>query len=97
MPRRQTLLLCPLHRLPLLPSAKHGVEIDYCPHCHGAWFERGELDKVIEAYLEMRSPPPPEPAQYEREAHYDPPRRGRRRRPRSKDIAEFLEDLFDFD
>ena len=96
MPRSQR-PLCPLHRLPLLPSAKHGIEIDYCPHCHGAWFERGELDKVIEAYLEMRPPSPgPQEEYYVREDRDDETRRGHRRW-RGKDVADFLEDLFDFD
>lgn len=97
MPRSQSPLLCPLHRLPLLPSAKHGIEIDYCPSCYGAWFERGELDKVIEAYTALRGPPSPEPVDYGRKGEYDVPRRGRRRRLRGEEVAEFLEDLFDFD
>ena len=95
MSRSATPLLCPLHRLPLLPSAKHGIEIDYCPHCYGAWFERGELDKVIDAYLEML-PPPPEPDRYRGEREHGSPPRGRRRL-RGRDVADFLEDLFDFD
>lgn len=27
---------------------KQGVEIDYCPQCRGIWFDRGELEKIIE-------------------------------------------------
>lgn len=96
MPRSTTPLLCPLHRLPLLPSAKHGIEIDYCPRCYGAWFERGELDKVIEAYVDFSARPPARPPQDDRHETYDRPRRGRRRL-RGKEVAEFLEDLFDFD
>lgn len=97
MRRSATPLLCPLHLLPLLQSAKHGVEIDYCPHCHGAWFERGELDKLIEAYAALRPAPPPLPREdyYAAEDGYHIPDRGRRRR--SKEIVDFLEDLFDFD
>ena len=97
MPLSTRPLLCPLHRLPLLPSAKHGIEIDYCPSCYGAWFERGELDKVIDAYLDMRRLPSRDPGYAVREHEDDGPRRGRRRRLRGKDVADFLEDLFDFD
>jgi Zn-finger nucleic acid-binding protein len=24
-----------------------GVEVDYCPKCHGIWLDRGELDKLV--------------------------------------------------
>ncbi|MBO9681799.1 MAG: zf-TFIIB domain-containing protein [Flavisolibacter sp.] len=27
---------------------RKGVEIDCCPKCRGVWFERGELNKIIE-------------------------------------------------
>ena len=89
-------MLCPLHQVPLLKSEKHGIEIDYCPTCQGAWFERGELDKVIEVYAELRRQ-----AQGVQHAEADylpdyPPARGRSSRRREK-IKDFLEDLFDFD
>lgn len=38
-------------------SERHGIEIDYCPHCRGVWLDRGELDKLIE-----RAVPSPGPA-----------------------------------
>jgi uncharacterized protein len=28
-------------------SERLSVEIDYCPHCHGVWLDKGELDKII--------------------------------------------------
>jgi Zn-finger nucleic acid-binding protein len=94
--RRAIPLLCPLHRLPLSQSAKYGIEIDYCPHCYGAWFERGELDKVLEAYAALRPVPLPR-GEWHAAREDGAPRGSRRRRLRGKDVAEFLEDLFDFD
>jgi Zn-finger nucleic acid-binding protein len=83
--------LCPLHRLPLLQSQRHGIEIDYCPRCYGAWFERGELDKVIEAYASLRKAAAVLPAdEHQRPDH-------RRRRRRNTEMLDFLEDLFEFD
>ncbi len=29
-------------------SGRNGVEIGYCPKCRGVWFDRGELDTIIE-------------------------------------------------
>ncbi|MFO7674401.1 MAG: zf-TFIIB domain-containing protein [Lutibacter sp.] len=34
--------------MPLVMSERQGLEIDYCPQCHGIWLDRGELDKLIE-------------------------------------------------
>lgn len=32
----------------LVMTDRSGIEIDYCPDCHGIWLDRGELDKIIE-------------------------------------------------
>ena len=87
-------MLCPFHQVPLSKSRKHGIEIDYCPQCHGAWFERGELDKVIEAYEDLRRG-----ALAVDKADFSPPsqRSERPARRRRKALEDFLEDLFDFD
>ncbi len=37
---------CRSHQLQ--PTFRSGLEIDYCPNCHGIWLDRGELDKLIE-------------------------------------------------
>jgi Zn-finger nucleic acid-binding protein len=37
---------CPVCRVALVMSERHGVEIDYCPQCRGVWLDRGELDKI---------------------------------------------------
>lgn len=36
----------------LLMSDRHGIEIDYCPHCRGVWLDRDELDKLIDRSAE---------------------------------------------
>uniref|UniRef100_A0A7V2ZMM7 Transcription factor zinc-finger domain-containing protein n=1 Tax=Ignavibacterium album TaxID=591197 RepID=A0A7V2ZMM7_9BACT len=41
-------MTCPICKVDLLISDKHGIEIDYCPKCRGIWLDRGELDKIIE-------------------------------------------------
>lgn len=41
-------MLCPVCKVTLLISERHGVEIDFCPQCRGVWLDRGELDKIIE-------------------------------------------------
>jgi hypothetical protein len=39
---------CPVDGRELLLTHREGIELDYCPECRGIWFDRGELDKVIE-------------------------------------------------
>ena len=39
---------CPLCNVDLQMTERSGVEIDFCPQCHGVWLDRGELDKIIE-------------------------------------------------
>ena len=39
---------CPVCKdVTLLMSEKKGVEIDYCPECRGIWWDRGELEKIL--------------------------------------------------
>lgn len=45
----------------LIVSDRHGIEIDYCPHCRGVWLDRGELDKLIERSITSLPPEPPPP------------------------------------
>jgi Zn-finger nucleic acid-binding protein len=85
---------CPHHAVALLKSEKHGIEIDYCPQCHGAWFERGELDKVIEVYRELARRAHSEmvhPAEQVGHGHRVESRRYRDLRK----IADLLEEIFD--
>jgi Zn-finger nucleic acid-binding protein len=86
--------------LNLVMSERQGIEIDYCPQCHGVWLDRGELDKIIER---SASAPAPAPVQNQRPAppsqapqgqgYYDP-RHGYHKK---KKREGFLSDLFDFD
>lgn len=46
------MLQCPICDVNLLTTDRHGVEIDYCPHCRGVWLDRGELDKIIKQATE---------------------------------------------
>lgn len=39
---------CPVDGRELQITYRDGIELDYCPQCRGIWFDRGELDKVIE-------------------------------------------------
>ena len=39
---------CPVCKVDLVMTDRHGVEIDYCPTCRGVWLDRGELDKIVE-------------------------------------------------
>ena len=41
---------CPTDNETLQLSERHGIEIDYCPTCRGVWLDRGELDKILDAY-----------------------------------------------
>ncbi len=34
---------CPLCNIPLEQAMVSNVEVDYCPHCYGLWFEEDEL------------------------------------------------------
>jgi hypothetical protein len=75
---------CPVDGTDLCRSARHGVEIDFCPECRGVWLDRGELDKIIE-----RSSPGPDETR-----HSDlPPVPGDKAENRP---WSFLDDIFDF-
>lgn len=50
-------MLCPLCRvLPLAPERHRNVEIDRCARCHGAWFDRGEIERVLAYTIPARAP-----------------------------------------
>lgn len=38
---------CPVCNVPLMPSDRQEVPIDFCPRCWGIWLDRGELDQII--------------------------------------------------
>ena len=45
-------MVCPKCSGSLEPRFSHGIEVDVCVECGGAWLDRGEIDK-----LAMRSQP----------------------------------------
>ncbi|TDK18570.1 hypothetical protein E2F46_17215 [Luteimonas aestuarii] len=42
-------LRCPDDGSTLVPVMHHGVEVDVCPQCTGAWLDAGERDKILRA------------------------------------------------
>ncbi|MDJ0625021.1 MAG: zf-TFIIB domain-containing protein [Candidatus Caenarcaniphilales bacterium] len=37
-------MLCPVCSKPLIVVERHKIELDYCPHKHGIWFDTDELE-----------------------------------------------------
>ena len=42
------ILQCPIYWQPMERRIRHGVEIDMCMRCRGAWLEQGELETIIQ-------------------------------------------------
>ncbi|HYD52697.1 MAG TPA: zf-TFIIB domain-containing protein [Gemmatimonadaceae bacterium] len=94
-------LPCPVCRVDLVMSERHGVEIDYCPKCRGVWLDRGELDKILErgaAELGGRAGTPPDLSRHEesyrRRDSDEYPAHGHHGHGHRK-RRSFLDDLFD--
>src|SRR5687767_10464212 len=90
---------CPVCRVPLVMSERHGVEIDYCPQCRGVWLDRGELGKIIERSTQDVQPAGSAQSTAFSTSHYDrghgdaysqPYGHGHHKRKKS-----FFEELFD--
>lgn len=88
---------CPVDGRELLLTDREGIELDYCPECRGIWFDRGELDKVIERtnlQLAAASVPRDRSDKYEKydkrekNEHYE--------KPKKKKASSFLSDLLEF-
>ncbi|MEI7624234.1 MAG: zf-TFIIB domain-containing protein [Actinomycetes bacterium] len=81
---------CPVDNRELLITHRDGIELDYCPECRGVWFDRGELDKVIERSNEQlhisRAQAAPVPR--EQRVDYEPKKK--------KKASSFLSDLLEF-
>lgn len=43
---------CPRCQGGMQTKKRNDIELDVCPSCGGVWFDKGEVDKVIEAELE---------------------------------------------
>ena len=39
---------CPVCQVPGFVVEFQGVELDLCPDCNGTWFDRGELDLILD-------------------------------------------------
>ncbi len=37
-------MFCPACKNAMIVVEHHRIELDYCPHCHGVWFDSGELE-----------------------------------------------------
>lgn len=92
---------CPIDNTQLAMSDRNGIEIDYCPSCRGVWLDRGELDKIIERDMSLKTEPnhfrqgeqPGTSApSYDNKSHEykHTDQRGKKRK------ESFLGDLFDF-
>jgi Zn-finger nucleic acid-binding protein len=42
-------MICPICHKDALIVEYQNVELDYCPVCHGVWFDAGELELLIKA------------------------------------------------
>jgi hypothetical protein len=42
-------MICPVCGKDALVVEYQEIELDYCPGCHGVWFDSGELDLLLEA------------------------------------------------
>ncbi len=91
---------CPVDGRELLLTHREGIELDYCPECRGIWFDRGELDKVIERtnlQLTAASVPRDRSNRSERSDHYDKrDKYERHEKPKKKKATSFLSDLLEF-
>ena len=48
---------CPICRIPGFVVEYQGVELDLCPECCGIWFDRGELELVLDSEQPMNLVP----------------------------------------
>jgi hypothetical protein len=42
-------MICPVCRKDALIVEYNHIELDYCPTCHGVWFDAGELELLLES------------------------------------------------
>ncbi|MDP2860139.1 MAG: zf-TFIIB domain-containing protein, partial [bacterium] len=40
---------CPVDKSDMLVVEYEAIELDYCPHCRGVWFDSSELDLLLPA------------------------------------------------
>jgi len=42
-------MICPACKSDMIVVEYHQIELDYCPGCHGVWFDSGELELLLES------------------------------------------------
>ncbi|GMW04596.1 MAG: hypothetical protein AMXMBFR85_05790 [Dehalococcoides mccartyi] len=50
-------MICPACSKDMLVVEYRGIELDYCPACHGVWFDAGELGLLLDA-VKLKSTAP---------------------------------------
>ncbi len=53
---------CPACKQPLIVVERTGIEVDWCPACHGIWFDAGEIELLAEMAGRKFVMPPPDPS-----------------------------------
>src|SRR2546426_386041 len=46
--RRSHHMKCPKCGYDLITGEWHGIEVDQCTHCHGVWFDKGEVENLLQ-------------------------------------------------
>jgi uncharacterized protein len=42
-------MICPACRHQMMVVEYKKIELDFCPNCHGTWFDQGELELMLES------------------------------------------------
>ena len=45
--RKSHYMKCPKCGYDLITADMHGIAVDQCTHCHGIWFDAGEVDALM--------------------------------------------------
>jgi uncharacterized protein len=45
--RRSHYMKCPKCGYELITGEWHGIQVDQCTHCHGVWFDKGEVETLL--------------------------------------------------
>jgi Zn-finger nucleic acid-binding protein len=48
-------MICPACRSDMIVVEHKKIELDYCPKCHGVWFDSGELELFLES-IKLENP-----------------------------------------
>jgi Zn-finger nucleic acid-binding protein len=43
-------MICPVCRYDMIVVEYHNIELDYCNHCKGVWFDSGELELLFKSH-----------------------------------------------